>query len=392
MKKLVFLSLLMVAASGYAKEVVPAPVVVTEAPVQIVEKEVIVYKEKEPEWKPNGYVNVLYKYWGRTETKNEDVDWANSSNNFARVQLRGSVNLTPKQKLYFRVRNQNDYDKETKFQHTYSDNTRIDYSYKFGKLGDSKVNTTGKLQYYKWPTSQRVEAYAYFDFAEYMINNDFIKTTNFSIVPSYRYYWANSNDENYYNRLTIGLESNYDLPLGFSAEIDIYGRYHKYGQEKINYYPFDKKACEVKKSDGTLDEEKTKENIEKMQELNIQKQYDDDFSLDVELYLYQETNLYKNDKLNVDFYFEGGIEESSYTWSKNRYVNYGESKDNSKKDHFQYSAYMSPEVNFGYKLTNDVKLYGGIGAEYRNWQKDNSHNAKNWRWQPFVYTGVKVTF
>ena len=126
----------MVAASGYAKEVVPAPVVVTEAPVKIVEKEVIIYKEKEPEWKPNGYVDVLYKYWGRTETKNEDVDWANSSNNFARVQLRGSVNLTPKQRLYFRVRNQNDYDKETKFQHTYSDNTRIDYYYKFGKLGD----------------------------------------------------------------------------------------------------------------------------------------------------------------------------------------------------------------------------------------------------------------
>ena len=38
---------LTVAAMAQAKEVVPEPVVVEEAPVQIVEQEVIVYREKE---------------------------------------------------------------------------------------------------------------------------------------------------------------------------------------------------------------------------------------------------------------------------------------------------------------------------------------------------------
>ena len=49
MKKSMLLvgAFLAVAAMAQAKEVVPAPVVVEEAPVQIVEKEVIVYRDKE---------------------------------------------------------------------------------------------------------------------------------------------------------------------------------------------------------------------------------------------------------------------------------------------------------------------------------------------------------
>ena len=64
MKKSLLLvgAFLTVAAMAQAKEIVPAPVVVEEAPVQVVEKEVIVYRDREPQgFRPNGYVDIMEK-------------------------------------------------------------------------------------------------------------------------------------------------------------------------------------------------------------------------------------------------------------------------------------------------------------------------------------------
>ena len=73
MKKSLLLvgAFLTVAAMAQAKEVVPAPVVVTEAPVQIVEKEVIVYRDRAPVgFRPNGYVTLDFRCEGGNEDKN----------------------------------------------------------------------------------------------------------------------------------------------------------------------------------------------------------------------------------------------------------------------------------------------------------------------------------
>ena len=68
MRKLaLLLGSLLVVASASAKEVVPAPVVVEEAPVQVIEKEVIVYRDKEVGFRPNGYVDLQYRWYGETE-------------------------------------------------------------------------------------------------------------------------------------------------------------------------------------------------------------------------------------------------------------------------------------------------------------------------------------
>ena len=97
MRKLaLLLGSLVVVASASAKEVVPAPVVVEEAPVQIVEKEVIVYRDKEEGFRPNGYVDLRYQFWGETEGQDEkdrDTDngsW-NGNNNYGRLQLEGKI-------------------------------------------------------------------------------------------------------------------------------------------------------------------------------------------------------------------------------------------------------------------------------------------------------------
>ena len=86
MRKLaLLLGSLVVVASASAKEVVPAPVVVEEAPVQIVEKEVIVYRDKEEGFRPNGNVDLQYRYYGKTEDHKE---W-NGNDNYSRTQLQG---------------------------------------------------------------------------------------------------------------------------------------------------------------------------------------------------------------------------------------------------------------------------------------------------------------
>ena len=113
MKKLALVlgSLLVVGSVASAKEVMPAPTPAPEKVVEYVEKPVIVYRDREvaPAWRPNGSVDVQYRWYGETEnkTKSEDTDkdWANSKNNVSRLQTTANVNFTKNQTLDVRVRN-----------------------------------------------------------------------------------------------------------------------------------------------------------------------------------------------------------------------------------------------------------------------------------------------
>lgn len=75
MKKLALVlgSLLVVGSVASAKEVMPAPV--AEPEVKIVEKpvEVIVYRDRVVEapakWRPNGSLNIQYRWYGETENR-----------------------------------------------------------------------------------------------------------------------------------------------------------------------------------------------------------------------------------------------------------------------------------------------------------------------------------
>ena len=112
MKRLALLlgSLLVVTAAASAKEVVPAPVVVEEAPVQIVEKEVIVYRDKEEGFRPNGSIDLQYRYYGNAEGDTaREAKWA-ENNNSSRTQLKTKINMTEKQSLEVRVRDYNSLD------------------------------------------------------------------------------------------------------------------------------------------------------------------------------------------------------------------------------------------------------------------------------------------
>ena len=357
MKKSLLLvgAFLTVAAMAQAKEVVPAPVVVTEAPVQVVEKEVIVYRDRAPVgFRPNGYVDLQYRWYGETENKeNGENPWAGKTN-YSRIQLQGKINMTENQTLEYRVR---DYNSVTSKEGTGKNgaDTRLRYFYNHGNLGDSNVNLTSRIHYRDrndtTPNRQELEYQARFNFADYMFNNDYVKTTDFVLAPKYGYQW-NSNDDDYDNQLGVDLYTMHEFPLGFSFEFNMYNTQHFYGRDHV----YDR-GNKIK---------------------------DKNFTIDVEAYIYNTTNLYTNGDVTVDFNFEGGYDP--YTWSQ--YKQFGK-YENQKQD---YSLYAQPTVQFNYQATPFVKLYVAAGAEYRNWKITAKSDAKDWRWQPLVFAGFRASF
>ncbi|WP_294725536.1 hypothetical protein [uncultured Fusobacterium sp.] len=355
MRKLaLLLGSLVVVASASAKEVVPAPVVVEEAPVQIVEKEVIVYRDKEEGFRPNGYVDLQYRYYGDTEGQSKvgKNDW-NKNNDYGRLQLEGTINTTENQSFYYRVRT---YDALTSDQTITNkkDELKLQYNFDHGNLGDSKVNFVSRLQYVK-DGSHALRYEARFDFAEYMFNNDFIKTTEMVVAPYYEYTWnrtVEGDGDNYDNEL--GFYANFvnELPYGFAfqVELDTLG-FHNYGDAKMHGV-----------KDGNKDS-------------------DSNTTADVNIILAYGANLYSNEKMSVDFSAESGYD--SYSWSD---------KVATGEDHETYSLKTDPKVTLTYHATPSLDLYATAGAEYRNWKRTNERSASNWRWQPFGIVGFRTTF
>ncbi len=357
MKRLALLlgSLLVVSAAASAKEVVPAPVVVEEAPVQIVEKEVIVYRDKEEGFRPNGYVDLQYRYYGQTE--GQDSVW-NKNNNYSRIQLQGQINMTEKQSLEYRVRAYNSLDEHsdsvvTPVGYKGGDTeTRLRYFYDHGLVGDSKVDLTSRVHYNNTDGDQELEYQARFDFAEYLFNNDFIQTTSFILAPKYGYGWGDGNGADYDNRIGADFYSTYTLPWGFSAEFNLYATQHFYGEDQA--------------FDGG------------------RKLEDKNFTLDMEAYIYNTTNLYTNGNYSVDFGFEGGYD--AYNWSQEKQFG------STERDNANYSLYALPYIQLNYQATEFVTVYAAVGAEYRDWTVSNQNSASHWRWQPTAWAGFKTTF
>lgn len=358
MKKSLLLisSFLMAAAIVQAKEITPAPVAVNEAPVKVVEKEVIVYRDRAPVgFKPNGNMKLEYRYYGDAEGQNHDTGWSRE-NNYSRIQFSGTINVTENQRFYWRIRDWNSLDKESD-RRTENTNTqvRLRYFYDHGYLGDSKVNFTSRVHYQDGADNvQKLEYSTRFNFAEYMFNNDYAKVTNFILAPKYAYAWGGTNDNDYDNQLGMDLFASAEFPLGFSFELNVYTAKHFYGRDRL--------------FDGN------------------RKLEDENFTVDVEAYLYNTQNLYTSadGKLGIDFGFEGGYDD--YSWSQEK--TYG----SSRRDNVDYSLYALPYIQVNYQVSPNFKAFVAAGAEYRNFAVTSGKSASHWRWQPEAWAGFNVTF
>lgn len=373
MKKLGFLlgSLLVVSATATAKEIIPEPVVVVEE-VPVV-KEKIVYVPEKVGFKPSGYVDLQYRYFDGTEGERKEKDatkrgkdW-NNNNVYSRLQLEGKVQMTENQSIDFRVRDFKSLTSVTERMLTKNDETRVRYNYNHGKLADTKIGMISRAQYKnKNGKEQSLEYRLGFEFADYLFNNDYIKTTSLLVAPTYRYTWGDTNNSNYTN--TLGLYVNFEnqLPYGFSTQLELDGiNYNSYGR-----------ASNV--GDGDNHDPS----------LNTGKP--DSVDITINAYLYHDWNLYTEGKFSLDWHAEAGYD--SFNWSnRHQYEKYGVDHNRSYDDK-EYSVYLNPEVTASYAATNFVKLYATIGAEYRNWVITDNSDAKDWRWQPYVGAGFKVNF
>ena len=248
MKRLALLlgSLLVVSSIASAKEVMPAPTPEPEKVIEYVEKPVIVYKDREvkPAWRPNGSVDLRYTWHGETENKNPgedtDGDWARGRSNSGRLQTTVNINFTEKQNLNIRSRTYNAFrNTESKRAGISSDNLRIRHHYNFGKLGDSKVTATSRLEYNQTKGDEglkQARASVFFDFADYFPSNEYFKVETFGLRPGYTHRWYRHNSgvegqsfsAGTANRYTLDFESSYKLPLGFSVDLNLYSGYDRH--------------------------------------------------------------------------------------------------------------------------------------------------------------------
>lgn len=382
MKKLALVlgSLLVVGTAATAKEVMPAPVVVPEKVVEIVEKPVIVYRDREvaPAWRPNGSVDVQYRWYGSTENKElgddakggkkascddgkggKKASWARKENDFGRLQTITNINFTEKQTLNIRTRNYSTLKSENRAIADGPDNIRLRHFYNFGTVADTKITAKSRLEFNSKSTdgAKHVEASVAFDFANYFFSNDYFKVDTFALRPLYRHAWAKHGDDASLNRYGLSLETAYTLPFGFGLEFNIHGRHDR--KLKDNRYGHDLPVKESKY----------------------------DTWAEIELLLSNSVNLYKVGNFAVTFDFEGGYDTYNVHQKKMVY-----SADATGAYRSEYSLYALPTIGVSYKPTDFVKLYANVGAEYRNWNYTAQSEARNWRWQPTAWAGMKVTF
>ncbi|MGF6905623.1 FomA family porin-like outer membrane protein [Fusobacterium sp. PH5-44] len=424
MKKLaLLLGSLAIAATSYAggKEYVP--------PVENVQvREIYVDRPVYRNIMNGGYLEMYYRWWGKSTThshddyehaeydqfadewdiwesdkkvdragvKNRKIKDRRSNGNRGRLHIQGLVNLTERQSIYFRVRdnqaisnngNRKWQDLNGELVNKYSNSgestqVRIRYSYKhdFANLNaTSRVHYQNDGEYTGAAVGRNNLEYTFrMQFAEYMLDNNFIKTTNFTVAPKIGYSWDNSSrtseytvpDPNKYGNTKdesghastpyfgIDLLTEHKLPWNFSFEFNVYlnsvhSNYKFYDGKKSNFQAF------------------------------------------VEAKLYNKTPLWKGDKATLSFYFEGGFDP--YKYSQRRVFAHSMTDTDIRKngmeimDKTDYSLFALPALTVDYQATENVNLFVGAGARLENIHTAGCE-AQGFEWQPEAWAGFKVNF
>ena len=372
MKKLALVlgSLLVVGSVASAKEVMPAPTPAPEKVIEYVEKPVIVYRDREvtPAWRPNGSVDVQYRWYGevegKTPKKDTDENWATGKVNAGRLQTETKVNFTEKQSLEVRTRNfhtLNDTDANNQKSVGAADEVRVRHFYNLGKF--DKVAATSRLEY-KQKAGDAGEksagASVFFDFSDYIYSNNFFKVEKLGLRPGYKHIWRGHDNDKSVNEYHLAFESDFSLPFNFALNLE---------------YDLSYNRLRPGNRFSTVDKDKKGE-----------------WYGELTAVLSNYTPLYKAGAVEVGFNAEGGYD----TYNMHQFKRAGGTGENGRgdltaTDRRDYELYLEPTLQVSYKPTDFVKLYAAAGADYRN-RVTNESEVKRWRWQPTAWAGMKVTF
>lgn len=375
MKKLALVlgSLLVVGTAATAKEVMPAPVVVPEKVVEIVEKPVIVYRDREvaPAWRPNGSVNVEVRLNEKIEGhRTGENNWKGAD---AKAQLRttSDINFTENQSLNIHTRNSfglRTRNHETTNGHEY---VELTHTYNFGNLGASKVNARFETKF-STEDGKHVRVRPVFDFSEYFFKNDYVKATAIELAPYYTHRFPTDDktkSDSYENSYGIYANFAFDLPFGvdFAAEFD-----SLFDSTKKN-----RTESHAKDKDLTLKTGKVEMTLGKTFPLYKEGKHDVKFRLEAK---YETTWAYSRG------HEEASIEKAGTT----RTLRAGEEHPRTER-WGKYTAKFEPALTYTYKATDFVSLYARVSGAYVN-RNEARHEARHWRWQPLARLGFKATF
>ena len=341
-----------------------------EVPAEPVVKEVIVYRDKEVKFKPNGFVSLKLKYYGEME----EIDYEHDgiTNKHSRTEIAGIINMTEKQMLEYRIRSYNDWNANDSDHKGWDfTETRLRWFYNHGKIKDTNINLTSRLHYIdNFDGLQEVQYEAQYEFADYIPSTENIKVTSFILSPRYAYFWQSNNDD-YQNELAFTIYSNTKLPWNFNLALNFYWQQRYYGKTK---------------------------------EWGVDKKRDDEnLTFDMELYLTNLTNLYTNGKHQIDFTLDSGFDD--FTWSENRQVHkkietvtaadgtkVEKVKREATDDHVDYKLYFRPGIQYTYNVTPMMKTFVLLEAEYSNFKYLNNSSVRDFRWEPMVTVGIRSAF
>lgn len=397
MKKLaILLGALAVASTAFAggKETAPK-----KAEVKTVYVEKPVYVDRTRTVFNGGYVDMQYKWWGSstihkaTEEK-DGGDWKHraTNSNRGRFQLLGSVNLTENDNVYFRVRDDHAighysdkiYGERDKQVSSDVRNIRLRFNHKhdfFDKRATSRLayrNGNGDLYTDGVVKADHDLAYSLrFNFADFMFDNDFIKTTDFTVAPTVGYAWAHAGSGLHGSRTWYGgidFNTYHKLPWNFGFEVNVYARYFNNNLETGN----------SDKGKGIFEGRKN------------------NFFCAVEAYLTNVTPIVTFDKATLSFYFEGGLDPYTVSarkvYAHNTIINTDDDANgklipNEPDNHTTYTLYALPGFRVDYQLRENIDLYAVVGANYSNGDTHtNGAEAQGWVVQPVVWGGFRVKF
>lgn len=392
-----FLGALFVVATAQAKEIVVAPVaveeVVTEQPVveEIVAEPVAEVVTVPKTFKPSGWMNLEYRAYGKTEGEGDSVNshtgesdsWNPGWNNYSRLETTFGVHMTENFSLEGRIRDYNNIEGNSGV--VKGNDGR--YSGKRNASGTDRTET--RLRFYYRHTDYFTSRFEYKNLlsdaqlleyrAQFTVFHDENGLlSNLVLAPKVNGLIPKDNGGDYDTGLGMDIEYAGNLPLGFTWDGTIYLEQRFYG------------------NDIQTDAIGKYTNKGQTYATGLKGKKDKEFVASWELYLYNTLNIYKTDRTLLDLYFEGGYDPymlGQYDrYTKDDYDQlqgaYKISEDHSKS----YSLYAQFALQGQYKITESFALNGGIGAEYRNWGDIDQATAKNWRWQPFAYVGMKTTF
>ena len=327
--------------------------------------------EEELKFKPNGYLRIEYKGYGKTEGHGDDIrsndlnspldpnisqdEWNRGANNYSRLQTTFGVQATENTLLEGRIRTYNNLESDSDLKENSAKNgteTRIRLSYSHNKW------LTSRVEYYNQENDDQE--------LEYQIRMDIYKNKgsfleSLVLAPKYYHLFPSSNGDNYINAIGTDLEYAGNLPLGITWDGTLYLDYYFYNQDII--------------TGASLGDREDKELV-----------------IEWELYLRRHFELYTTNNYILNLDFEGGYDP--YVFRQYDRYGFDESKKlySMKKSKDTYELYGQIAISADYKITDNFVTTAGIGAEYRNWDKVNQDSASNWRWQPFAYIAMKTTF